>query len=447
MLPSRDRRGKPAAGGYLAVAGLVTDSPTIACSWRWCFAIHLIPYKIATYSVGMAGYFCIYHVLLEIRYVNEYIYAQIKFPMKINLLYLLYFFVLTGWTGQLQAQDENVGRNHSYTIGGNIFRGFIINHTDAIGHLTIAQPSGFEVYINRNSYGEKYWQQAYNYPDVGVSLSYFNYRNEVLGKAVTALGYMDFYLKRMARSELIAKLGTGLVYSTNPYDLDKNNKNVAISTTFSYAMQARLGFNFRLSDRLKITSAVTLTHFSNGGVRLPNKGLNIPSANIGLAHQMDRLRPAYIQPTPADWRENVKLNAQLSTGFKAVEVGSKKAFPFLNLHLYADKRVSRMSALQLGMEGFYNLAYREDLKNNFSQDERPDFRRLGLMAGHELFVGDISLVVQMGMYLYKPSARNYPIYQRYGLKYYLKPSLFTSFSLKTHLGTADVLEFGIGIRR
>lgn len=348
----------------------------------------------------------------------------------------------------LNAQDSIPRKKYTYDVGGNIFKGFIIKHTDNIGHLAISQPTGFEVYINRNTYGNKRWEQDFNYPDYGVSLSYFDFRNEILGKSISAITYLDLYLKRRPKSEAVLKIGTGLVYSNNPFDHEKNNKNSAISTTISYVMQARLGYNFHLNDKFKITPSLTLTHFSNGGIKLPNKGLNIVTANIGFANRINAKRPAYIKnKSPGPGKENLKLNIQLSSGLKGIHNTPKEFYPFIDLSVYVDKKINQKSAFNLGLDAFYNLAYEAEINRDFiDEDLRPDFKRVGLVAGHELFISKVSLLTQLGVYVYKPFETDFPIYQRYGLKYYIKDTFFASFLLKTHYGTADIIELGLGIR-
>nr|MDQ3394314.1 acyloxyacyl hydrolase [Bacteroidota bacterium] len=308
-------------------------------------------------------------------------------------------------------------------------------------------PRGIELFVNKNTYGPHYWQNRYNYPDIGISLSYFDHNSKVLGKNIATIIYMDFIMARRKRSEVLFKIGTGLVYTTNPFDKEHNYKNNALSSWLSYAMQGRLGYNYKISDRLKLNTGLTLTHFSNGGFKIPNSGINIVSFNAGISHMLDLQTPPYSVTTEIpELEKEIKFNLSLASGFKGLH-DLEGYFPFLNVSAYFDKRLSYSSALNLGVDGFYNLAIKNEIiHSQFETLRKPDFKKVGLVAGHELFVGKISMLTQFGVYLYNPFKSTIPVYQRYGIKYYFKEDYFLGLNLKSHGGRADVMEWAVGLR-
>lgn len=345
-------------------------------------------------------------------------------------------------TPSLQAQSF-------YSIGGSIHKGFIAQHTDAIGHLALSHPTGFEIYVKKHTYGKKLWQQLHNYPDVGFSVHYFDFKNPMLGKAVSVFSFIDFYIIKKKKSELIIKTAAGINYATNPYDRENNNKNVALGSTFAYAFQGRLSYNFQLIDRLKLTTALTLTHFSNGAFKKPNMGINIPTANIGLLYYLQKDKPAYIRDdSPPEFDSEPKFNIVFASGVKEIDVIGSGKFPFFTLSIYMDKQISPTNIINIGIDGFYNMATKEEIKidRGLSDNDHPDFKRAGLVAGHEVLFGKVSLLTQLGIYLYRPYKSDKAIYQRYGLKYRITEQLFAGISLKSHYGKADAVEWGIGVR-
>jgi hypothetical protein len=52
----------------------------------------------------------------------------------------------------------------------------------------------------------------------------------------------------------------------------------------------------------------------------------------------------------------------------------------------------------------------------------------------------------MGVYVYSPYPAEAPFYLRNGLKCYFLPRLFGAITLKTHYGTADFVEWTVGIK-
>ena len=84
--------------------------------------------------------------------------------------------------------------------------------------------------------------------------------------------------------------------------------------------------------------------------------------------------------------------------------------------------------------------------NSDVSEGKPDYKAVGVMVGHELLLGKLALVTQLGFYVYRPYSPNERIYSKVGLKYYFSENIFGSFILKTHYAVAEVMEYGIGYR-
>lgn len=374
-----------------------------------------------------------------------------------HLLYTTIIFALlcnAGAQGQTLKDGDRPDR--TYTIGANTFKGFIMMHDHRIGHLIREHPVGLELFINQNTYGKKHWHQLYNFPDIGFSLAYFDFKTPELGEMIASTVYLDFYLRRGRKSDVIFKIGTGLGLSTNPYDRETNNKNNVIGSRITFTMQGRLGYNFKIHDRFKLTSALTLSHFSNGAFKMPNKGINIISANLGFSYLLNApASPDFVKrPVNDDHslnNEDKKLHYNLSvfSGVREIiPIGGKK-YPFINAVFYVDKKLNKKSSLLLGADFFYSWAVKEEIETarDLPEGEDPDFKRVGITIGHELFVSKISLVTQFGVYAYRPfKGSGDAVYQRYGLKYYFSEKLFTGVFLRAHYGVAQNVEWGLGLR-
>ena len=123
----------------------------------------------------------------------------------------------------LYGQDEK----HSTYFDLNYFGGNIAVHNNDILHLITGHPEGFIFSINKKTYGNKAWEQRFNYPDYGASFIYQDFKNDKLGDAYGLYAHYNFYfLKR----NLMLRIGQGLVYNTNPYDKIENPKNVAFGS-------------------------------------------------------------------------------------------------------------------------------------------------------------------------------------------------------------------------
>ena len=79
-------------------------------------------------------------------------------------------------------------------------------------------------------------------------------------------------------------------------------------------------------------------------------------------------------------------------------------------------------------------------------DPNTDYKRIGIFAGHELFINRLSVEVHLGYYVYKPFKYESDVYQRVGAKYYLTKNIFAALALKAHGARAEAIEAGIGVR-
>ena len=338
---------------------------------------------------------------------------------------------------------------YTYTLGANVLKGFVVKHDKFMGHLSQGPTHGFEVSLNKNTYGYQPWEQVFNYPDVGFSLSYFDYAAEELGQSVTGVSYADFTLNKNRWSDLIFKIGTGIGYHTKPYNREHNNKNVAVASRFSFTLQGRLGFNVKLYDRLKMANSITFSHFSMAAYKQPNKGLNIVSVNTGLAYRLEEEKVTY-QFDKASFQYDPSLKYNLSFSYTLKEInplGSRK-HPVYVASFYVNKQVSHTNIVNAGIDAFSNTSLKAEMIKNQDVDlqDPPDHRRIGVTVGHELALNRVALLTQLGVYIYRKYKTDRPLYQRYALKYYFDDLFFASIGFKTHLAKADHAECSLGIR-
>ncbi len=364
--------------------------------------------------------------------------------MKLRSTAIFIFFIIIIKTS---AQTTESGYDYTFTTGGNLYSGFVIKHDKKIGHLSQGPTRGFEICFNKNTYGKQVWEQVFGYPDIGISLGYFDYGSDILGQSLGLFIYSDFYLMRRRKFETIFKIGSGVGFHNKPYDNENNHKNVAVSSTITNNIQARLGLNYKLTDRWRLTGAITVTHFSLAAYSQPNKGVNITSANLGTTYLVSKNVPAYI-PLDENYQydKSLKYNVNFSYGLKEIRpIGGQKYSVYV-LTFYINKQVSRTNILNLGIDVFSNSALIEEMKNSgqFSEDY-PDHKRIGIMAGHELKLSRVAFLLQLGVYIYRPYKADKPIYQRVALKYYAGKRLYLHYGFITHYAKADHSEWGIGL--
>ena len=367
--------------------------------------------------------------------------------MKASLAkFLLAIFILFGLYNKIYAQTVDKKPRYTYTVGANAFTGSVVKHDRFMGHLSQGMTNGFEVMVNKNTYGHEVWEQVFKYPDVGFSLSYFDYGSDKLGESIGGFLYVDFIFARSRKFEGIFKVGTGLAYHTNPYDNENNNQNVAVGGKLTSSMQFRLGVNYKLTDRWKLTGGLTISHFSVAAYTQPNKGVNIVTANIGATYLLNQVIPEY-QPLDKDyvWDKRLKYNINFSYSLKEIPPIGGPKYPVYVLTFSVNKQISKTSVLSLGVDAFSNTALKEEMIRSDIDPNILDHKRVGIAGGYELKMNNLSIIAQFGVYIYRPYKSDKPVYQRYGLRYHVTKNLFLNYSFVTHFAKADHYEWGIWI--
>ena len=360
---------------------------------------------------------------------------------------VLFCLLLTVMVGFSQEDLEKT----RYTFDASAFYGSIYLHNPDISHLITEHPSGVILGYNRKTFGKEDWEQGYNYPDLGASFIYQDMVNPDLGKNFGLYAHFNFYF---FKRNLQFRIGQGAAYNTNPYDKNFNFRNNAygsrlLSSTF-------LMFNFHKENvfrNLGFKAGVSMIHYSNANFKAPNTSTNSVVLNAGLVYSINRDETVeYIKGEKQKLAEPVRYNLVFRSGLNESDVIDSGQYGFFILSGYADKRLGRKSALQVGTDVFFSNFLKELIRfqsisfpeNNVAADT--DYRRVGVFIGHELFINKLSITSQLGYYVYYPFDFEGKIYNRLGMKRYFGDKWFGEISLKSHGAAAEAVEFGVGIR-
>lgn len=342
--------------------------------------------------------------------------------------------------------------NTSY-VDVNYFKGKIALHNPDILHLIEGRPDGLIVSWNKKTFGDNAWEQRYNYPDYGLSFSYQDLKSEALGDNYSLYGHYNFYV---LQRYLMLRIGSGIAYVTNPFDKEDNFRNVAFGSQFLASIYMMLNFKKeRIFDKFGVQGGIALFHYSNGSTKAPNTSTNSLTLNIGLTYNLDEADPEYTHTLGENdkaFTQPIKYNLAFRSGVNESGVIGSGQFPFYIFSAYADKRINRKSAFHLGTEVFFSRFLKELIafrtvafpEDNLTGDE--DYKRVGVFAGHELFINKLSVLVQAGYYVYYPYDFEGRTYFRIGLKRYFGKKFYGAITLKSHAAKAEAIEYGIGVR-
>ncbi|QDA59657.1 acyloxyacyl hydrolase [Hymenobacter jejuensis] len=349
----------------------------------------------------------------------------------------------------LSAHAQQNSESWPVVVGAYAQGSFIIAHTPAVKHLAVSHPTGFEVNMQRQTNGSAPWHAWYRYPKVGLALVYYDYHNPVLERSYAATIYLNKAIWRTARQEMNFRLGTGLAYFPMDFDQRTNHKNTIVGSHLNATLQMRAEYDVALSQHVGLLMGLGLNHYSNGATTKPNFGINLPTLLLGLNyHQQRPVQPLPTGPNtePVDIGHNF-LNLSTSAGYKQRSQSDGRKYLVQSVSVMAGRRLNRKSNLVLGAEGFYDRSLLAQLRDSARSGEKlPDVKKAGVFIGHELLFGRLAFVSHLGFYVYNPYKSNKFYYERLGLKYHFAKHLFTDVDLKVHRGSADVIEWRVGVK-
>lgn len=368
---------------------------------------------------------------------------------SLSLLFVISFLI----TNSLKAQNfENWG------IESNLFIGKVTVHTPAIlldiDHLS----QGLDLNFKYQTFGKQEWHQYQNYPDLGISMVYFNLGNpEVLGYAIGVMPNLTIDIFRKKNGYIQYQFGWGLGYVSRPYDRISNPLNNAVSSHWNNLVVSRFDGGYEFNSTWSAHLGFGITHYSNGASRLPNYGINIVSGNVGIKYTPNAVERKnykwhddYLNVSPKKWGTQIHFDLAYKSigGFGGIRypvyIGSAAL-------TYEPNAVNRFF---LGLEMEYNSSVYHYIINgttNFDEEyAKSQSRRYMIFFADEFLFGNFGLLLQGGFYLVKKERVPSIFYNKLSMRYYFSPvgkpatKFFAAVYLKSHLSSAEYLAFGIG---
>lgn len=347
------------------------------------------------------------------------------------------FFVM----GQYSETFKN-----GFGIETDVGYGFIMPHHKSIEYTIEDHIRTFDVRLIKATYGTKYWNQLYRYPYYGIGYYRSNLgNNNVYGYVNALYSYVRVpIIGSSDKANLSWQFSFGGSYITKCFDIEENPQNLAIGSNLNIYIDFSLQSKIPLTKQISLNNGVRFTHVSNGKVKSPNKGLNAISASIGLIYQFNETpeRKQIILPSIDDKNE---FTLVFAGGIKTISHYETGYYFASSLMADYNRKYSLKGRWGLGTDIFFDGTNRQFSNKTEKADiVNSDLYQIGLHAGHDLVMGDLALVFNVGAYVYAPVEVLAPIYSRIGLRYRVKKNFITNLTLKSHWASASYIEWGVG---
>ncbi len=354
-----------------------------------------------------------------------------------------------------KAQHEHKRLASNLILEGHAYYGFLIPHHIEMEIFNSHFPA-FEISITKLTHGRTRWEYMYNYPFVGIGYWYSDIgRSPYLGSAHAIFPYINFPLTRKKDIQLYFRTGLGIGYMTKRFHRLDNYKNVVIGSHINVAISLLLELKKRIGEQFILSAGIGFNHFSNGSMKTPNYGINIPSISAGIAYRLSKENPYFkqkllpeLRPFEFDGKKSVDLDVTAAFGYKDMrsEIGGRYVIftTFANLL----KPTTFKSKYGIGLDISYDGTDEQLILKEYHDtiDNKIKLVQTGLNLAYELNISKVSFIANLGIYLTSKYKGDGIIYEKLALQYKISDHLFTSITLKAHAGRADFIVLGIGYK-
>jgi len=394
---------------------------------------------------------------------------QLKLIFTFSLLLSI---TLTAQTTSDTISKKNVWENKNIIVGYQ--NGYVFSTNDFLRGRN-AQATKLDEYqdfylkISKQTNGEKLWEQIYNYPEWGFGAYVADFYNpQEIGTPIALFGFLNAPFVRWDKGAFNYELSFGATANWKSFNPITNQYNNAIGAGQSFFIDAGLNLDFELTKNIDLVTGFSLTHFSNGALKIPNSGINSIAPKVSLRYNLYE-KPEFIKQTLPKFDPRNELEFSAFVGAKnlvfvdsvssdIIEQYEGLLYPVFGFTTCFNRQVSRKSKFGLGINFVYNSTVNAEEAakiatntNDFDPVVGPlaDKIQISIFPSYELVVNRLSLILQPAVYLYRKKTLNQSpaFHQRIGLKYYFDNDIFIGMTLRDYaFHVSDFIEWRIGYR-
>ncbi|MEA3316481.1 MAG: acyloxyacyl hydrolase [Bacteroidota bacterium] len=362
--------------------------------------------------------------------------------MRYKFIYIVLFIVTNSII--LVGQDEKINKFKNISLSSDIGYGFVMPHHKFIEYCVEDHIKSFDIRIAKQTIGEKPWHKGYRYPRYGLGYYRSNLSNDLVFGNVNAIYSfinIPFFEKKVF--SLNYQISVGMAYISKIFDLENNYKNIAIGSHNNIYLDFRIQPKIQINHKIAVSGNLRFTHFSNGKIASPNKGLNLVNSSLGVHYSFANSKKITAD-TDLFLAKN-KFTVIYSGAIKTITRYEKGHFFASSISGDYYRQYNENHQWGVGADIFFDSVIRAEQENSENTDIKDtDLFQYGIHIGHDMLMGKLAFCLQLGVYVYTPVEPEAPIYNRLGIRYFFANNIIANISLKSHYGKASFIEFGVG---
>lgn len=262
------------------------------------------------------------------------------------------------------------------------------------------------------------------------------------GDSYALLGGLTFPLFNVSKVDVAFTPAFGILYAGESWF---SNQNPVVGSKLNFGLKAGLKASVPISRKMDIAANLDVLHYSNGGTRVPNNGLNVVSVGLSVARAIGN----DVEESPLTLEKDATKKHTFDVGVNIGRRGvyqSKDGLYRTGLYAGYNYRLTSYLALGAGIDGvYYHTIYdpNRNLETYQSKASSFDRWRLGAAIGPDLWMGRLAFMAKYGYYLHYNSLLPIKTYWTAGAKYKLNNWLSLQSKIYIHETEADFVGFGL----
>jgi len=365
-------------------------------------------------------------------------------------LYIL-IIVCCGLSGHAQEQDSIQVRRHPY-LQMNFLTGSFWTRSEYLKEQFEAPYKAIEARFGYQLTGTKMWQQFHRYPKIGFGMHYSDLVKDrsdtVVGNPFSIFGFYSNPWARFGRFTLASDLAVGLSYTQLTHDFETNPYNDVIASHINLYFHFDLNLNVKLTSRIGVNVGYGITHYSNGRIHMPQKGVNNWGWSFGMDYKFNKAEPQYIYREPPEFKTTESIQVMAAVGVvEGNPYGTTTEMRFFTSSFTVDYvyQFNPKGAITFGMDVLYDGSLERSI-NGWEPEEVSTWQQMYLAShmGYHIIVDRFTILFNVGTYFWQNSKDRGFWFVRSGARYRFTDHLYGQITIKSKDGVrSDWIEWGL----
>jgi len=316
--------------------------------------------------------------------------------------------------------------------------------------------------------GKKEWHAKYRYPTFYTSLFFGHPGNKIYGYFIGISPQFSMKFPISKNFNYSVKAGIGPAYHTKPWDVSDNPLNMLVGSHITAIANAHISLDYKIGKSV-LGLSLGVIHFSNGHVKLPNIGTNMPVAGINfkiLGHDRKSFSQIEILKTELCMDKSIRFFVGIGAGVHEYGSSTKPAngpkYLIKTLSFGLTKNTNLINQHYFGLNILQYNSFKKFIITEELNIGNPYLKSMAVTAfwGHEFKFGKFGFYTEIGLDIYKPFYKYFvTIYgDKFGAKDVIKAinsnkmgirykfidkdkfGVVAGTNLKVNMGQADFIE-------